>query len=52
MTIHYFLKTVSTILSEGVIGEFITNVQNKYKDLDIGSYPYFKKKILLAYQSL
>ena len=39
----FFKKTVSTILSEGVIGEFITNVQNKYKDLDIGSYPYFKK---------
>jgi len=40
---RFFKKTVSTILSEGIIGEFVENVQIKYKNLEIGSYPYFKK---------
>ena len=40
---RFFKKTVSTTLSEGIIGEFIEGIQMKYKDLEIGSYPYFKK---------
>ena len=34
---------VTTTLSEGIIGEYLENVQKKYNDLEIGSYPYFKK---------
>ncbi|MFL2661522.1 MAG: competence/damage-inducible protein A [Alphaproteobacteria bacterium] len=40
---RFFKKTVSTTLSEGIIGEFVESVQAKYNDLEIGSYPYFKK---------
>ena len=40
---RYYKKTVSTILSEGLIGGFIEKIQNKFSDLEIGSYPYFKK---------
>ena len=40
---RFFKKTVSTTLSEGIIGEFIEGIQMKYNDLEIGSYPYFKK---------
>ena len=35
---------VSTTLSEGIIGEFIGQIQKKNIDVEIGSYPYFKKK--------
>ena len=37
-----FIKTISTILSEGIIGSYLEDIQ-KNKDLEIGSYPYFKK---------
>ena len=40
---RYYKKTVSTILSEGLIGGFIEKIQNKFSNLEIGSYPYFKK---------
>ena len=39
----FFKKTVSTKLSEGIIGNYVEKVQKKYTSLDIGSYPYFKK---------
>ena len=35
---------ISTKLSEGVIGKFIGEIQKKYKDVAIGSYPYFKNE--------
>ena len=41
--LRYYKKTVSTKLSEGIIGEYIERVQNKFHGLEIGSYPYFKK---------
>ena len=34
--------TISTILSEGVIAEYIEEIQNKNPEISIGSYPYFK----------
>ena len=39
----FYKKTISTILSEGIIGDYLSEIQKKYKDLEIGSYPYFKK---------
>ena len=36
-------KTITTILSEGIIGDYIANIQKKYSSIEIGSYPYFKK---------
>ena len=30
-------------MSEGIIGSYLSDIQKKYKDLEIGSYPYFKK---------
>ena len=39
----FYKKTISTILSEGIIGSYLSDIQKKYKDLEIGSYPYFKK---------
>ena len=41
--LRYYKKTISTILSEGIIGEYIEQIQNKFNTLEIGSYPYFKK---------
>ena len=41
--LRYYKKTVSTNLSEGIIGEYIEKIQNKFHRLEIGSYPYFKK---------
>jgi molybdopterin-biosynthesis enzyme MoeA-like protein len=41
--ILFYKKTISTILSEGIIGDYLSQIQKKYKDLEIGSYPYFKK---------
>ena len=35
-------KTISTTLPEGVIGEFVERIQIENKNVDIGSYPYFK----------
>ena len=39
--LRYYKKTVSTRLSEGIIGEYIEKIQNKFYRLEIGSYPYF-----------
>ena len=39
---QFIKKIVTTTLSEGIIGEYVENVQ-KFIDLEIGSYPYFKK---------
>lgn len=33
---------ISTQLSEGIIGEFIGQIQKNNKQVTIGSYPYFK----------
>ena len=33
---------ISTKLSEGIIGEFIGQIQKNNKQVTIGSYPYFK----------
>ena len=41
--LRYYKKTISTTLSEGIIGEYIEKIQNKFYTLEIGSYPYFKK---------
>ena len=41
--LRYYKKTISTTLSEGIIGDFIQEIQNKFSSLEIGSYPYFKK---------
>ena len=41
--LRYYKKTISTTLSEGIIGEYIEKIQNKFNTLEIGSYPYFKK---------
>ena len=40
---QFIKKIVTTTLSEGLIGEYVENVQKKFIDLEIGSYPYFKK---------
>ncbi len=42
--IRYYKKTVSTKLSEGIIGSYVEKIQKKFSYLEIGSYPYFKKK--------
>jgi len=39
----FIKKIITTILSEGIIGEYIESVQKQFSDLEIGSYPYFKK---------
>ena len=36
-------KIITTTLSEGLIGEYLGKVQKNFSDLEIGSYPYFKK---------
>ena len=41
--LRYYKRTISTKLSEGIIGEYIERMQNKFHGLEIGSYPYFKK---------
>ena len=39
-----FQVMLSTILSEGLIGEFVGQIQKQNLNVEIGSYPYFKKK--------
>ena len=41
--LRYYKKIISTILSEGIIGDFVEEIQKKFPSLEIGSYPYFKK---------
>lgn len=36
-------RTVSCSLSEGTIAEKLTRLQERYGDIDIGSYPYFRR---------
>ena len=36
-------KIITTTLSEGVIGDYLESIQKEFFDLEIGSYPYFKK---------
>ena len=38
---YVFNKTVSCNLGEGKIAKFLEEIENKYADLKIGSYPYF-----------
>jgi molybdenum cofactor synthesis domain-containing protein len=40
---QFIKKIITTTLSEGIIGEYVESVQKKFIDLEIGSYPYFKK---------
>ena len=35
--LRYYKKTISTTLSEGIIGEYIEKIQNKFNTLEIGS---------------
>lgn len=35
-------KTISTNLTEGLIAKGLTEIQNGFSDVEIGSYPYFK----------
>ena len=39
----FIKKIITTTLSEGVIGDYLESVQKEFFDLEIGSYPYFKK---------
>jgi molybdenum cofactor synthesis domain-containing protein len=36
-------RTISCSLSEGTIADDLTRLQARYSDLDIGSYPYFRR---------
>ena len=38
-----YQKNLTTTLSEGIIGDYIESVQKMFLELEIGSYPYFKK---------
>ncbi len=39
----FIKKIITTTLSEGLIGEYLGKVQRDFSDIEIGSYPYFKK---------
>jgi len=36
--------SIDSGLRESVLAEGLSKIQNEYKDIDIGSYPYFKDK--------
>lgn len=36
-------RTVSCHLAEGVIAKGLGEIQNRYPDLDIGSYPFYRR---------
>ena len=40
----FFKKNITTEIPEGIFAEFVGDVQKKYPEIEIGSYPYFKKK--------
>ena len=40
----FFKKNITTEIPEGIFAEYVGKVQKNYPDVDIGSYPYFKKK--------
>ena len=37
-------SSIDTNLRESQISEQLSKLQDKYKNIDIGSYPYFKEK--------
>ena len=37
-------SSIDTGLRESLIAEGLSRIQNKYRNIDIGSYPYFKEK--------
>ena len=39
-------KTISVYLTEGNLAEGLTNIQNKFSDVEIGSYPFIKNQKL------
>ena len=39
----FIKKIITTTLSEGLIGDYLENIQKEFFDIEIGSYPYFKK---------
>ncbi len=39
-------KTISVYLTEGNLAEGLTNIQNQYPDVEIGSYPFIKNQRL------
>ena len=40
----FFKRNITTEIPEGIFAEYVGAIQKKYPDVDIGSYPYFKKK--------
>ena len=40
----FFKKNITTEIPEGIFAEYVGKIQKKYADVDIGSYPYLKKK--------
>ena len=40
----FFKKNITTEIPEGIFAEYVGKIQKKYADVEIGSYPYFKKK--------
>ena len=40
----FFKKNIATEIPEGIFAEYVGEVQKKFQDIEIGSYPYFKKK--------
>jgi molybdenum cofactor synthesis domain-containing protein len=41
-----YSNSISAETTEGIIAEYIAKLQKKYKDLEIGSYPYIKNQQL------
>jgi molybdenum cofactor synthesis domain-containing protein len=39
---RFHCKTITCSLQEGVIAETLTQIQNRYPTLNVGSYPFFK----------
>ena len=37
-------SSIDTCLRESIIADGLSRLQSKYKNIDIGSYPYFKEK--------
>ena len=37
----FFKKNITTEIPEGIFAEFVGDVQKKYPDIEIGSYPFF-----------
>ena len=41
---QFFKKNLTTEIPEGIFAEYVGKIQKKYPEVEIGSYPYFKKK--------